>query len=135
MIQLIYEKSQKTGEIKRKARWVVRQNGNPETDYFVELVPGVPSAKDDARKTAESYITDTLKLSVPKNRLDRYTLTSEPVKSTVKTITDAVTAAPAKVAETVKSNLQKAGDFLKSTRSVGQPVTTIARSSSVSMKK
>jgi hypothetical protein len=129
MITLSYEKNIKTGEVKRAARWVVRQDGNPETDKFFVLEPGVPGAKANARTAAERHITETLKLAVPTNKLDRYTLTSEPVKSTVTAITEAVAAAPAKVAETVKSNLQKAGDFLKSARNINQPVATAARSS------
>ena len=129
MLHLIYEKNIKTGEVKRKARWVVRQNGNPETDKFFELEQGERGAKANARTTAERYITDTLKLSVPSNRLDRYTLTSEPVKSAVTTIKEAVTAAPQKAAEAVKTNLEKAGQFLKSVRTVNQPVATFARTS------
>src|SRR6266404_4753023 len=118
MIQLIYEKNLKTGEIKRKARWVVRQNENPETDKFFELTPGVKGAREDARKAAASYITETLKMAVPANRLDQYTWISEPVKNAATKVAEAVSAAPAKVAETVKANLQKAGNFLKSARNV-----------------
>ncbi len=130
MIKLTYEKNAKLGEVKRPARWVVRQDDNPETDKFFELPKGVKGAYRDMRVLAERFIQEELKLTIPANRVDRYTWTSEPATKTVTAIAEVVKNGSAKVAEVVKDGSKKVGEMLKAARQGNQslPFGLAARS-------
>jgi hypothetical protein len=123
MVELIYEKNIKTKEVKRPARWVVRQDGKPDTDRFFELPKGLPGAYRDTRVLAERYITETLKLKVPETRKDRYTWVSEEIKE-----------AAQNVIQSVKDGSKKVGELFKTTGE-SIPEGALARVTPVSIRR